>query len=401
MPPLHRAESDAPGAIQVPSRDLMPTQGEEDDLVKFRERAWIALTILSTLLLPVAGSGAGQQEKLERLRDEREQVQERIDVYEADVGELRAETKQLSAEIAERQRYVASLDRDIERISSRVRSAQALIDQTQSEIDAVEGVAKKQAVALYKTGTTESLDALLGSRTLAELDDRMEFLGVAAKKNTGSLVEYHRLKLTIQAQHQVLFNTQQDLQATRDEQARALADLDEKYTRHKAMVAELEEKLGRAHAHEGDLTVAMARIVGDIRAAQAVRAVTARGVSTQGFLWPLNGAITSYYGERWGRMHTGIDIDGTSGQPVVASKDGSVIMASSYSGYGNTVIIDHGGGVATLYAHLSSFEVRSGQAVSQGEIVGGVGCTGSCTGDHLHFEVRVNGSPQDPMRFLP
>jgi murein DD-endopeptidase MepM/ murein hydrolase activator NlpD len=369
--------------------------------VNGRERVWIAITILSTLLLPVVGSDAGEQERLERLRVEREELQEQIDVHEAQAGTLQAKAKELNAQMILLRKELASLDRDIERISAKVRSAQARIDQTQSEIDKVEGVASNQAVALYKTGTTESLDALLGSKTLAELDDRLEFLGVAAEENTGALIRFHRLQLTIQAQHQVLFNTQQDLQATHSERSNVLAQLDQKYTEHKAHLAKLEEKLGHEHAREGDLTVAMARIVGDIRAAQAVRAVTARGVSTQGFLWPLNGAITSYYGERWGRMHTGIDIDGTSGQPVVASKDGAVIMASSYSGYGNTVIIDHGGGVATLYAHLSSFEVRSGQAVSQGEIVGGVGCTGSCTGDHLHFEVRVNGSPQDPMKFLP
>jgi murein DD-endopeptidase MepM/ murein hydrolase activator NlpD len=369
--------------------------------VNGRERAWIAITILSTLLLPVAGSDAGQQEKLDKLRAQRERLGERIDAHEAQAGSLQAEAKELNAQIILLRKEHASLERDIKRISAKVRSAQARIDQTQAEIDKVEGVATNQAVALYKTGATESLDALLGSRTLAELDDRMEFLGVAAKKNTRALIDYHRLQLTIQAQHQDLFNTQQDLQATHDEQTNVLARLDEKYVQLKDRLAKIEEILGHEHAQEGDLTVAMARIGGDIRAAQAVRAVTARGVSTQGFLWPLNGGITSYYGERWGRMHTGIDIDGTTGQPVVASKDGAVIMASSYSGYGNTVIIDHGGGVATLYAHLSSFEVRNGQAVSQGEIVGGVGCTGSCTGDHLHFEVRVNGSPQDPLNFLP
>jgi murein DD-endopeptidase MepM/ murein hydrolase activator NlpD len=141
--------------------------------------------------------------------------------------------------------------------------------------------------------------------------------------------------------------------------------------------------------------------VGDIQAAQAVRSSLARGISREGFIWPLNNSITSYYGYRWGRMHNGIDIDGTTGEPIVAAKEGTVIMAQSYSGYGNAVIIDHGGGVATLYAHLSSFDVRDGQSISQGQIVGAVGCTGSCTGDHLHFEVRVNGSPRDPLDFLP
>jgi murein DD-endopeptidase MepM/ murein hydrolase activator NlpD len=100
-------------------------------------------------------------------------------------------------------------------------------------------------------------------------------------------------------------------------------------------------------------------------------------------------------------MHTGIDIDGYSGQPIVAAKDGVVVLAEYYSGYGNAVVIDHGGGYATPYGHMSRFAVRNGQSVEQGEIIGYVGCTGSCTGDHLHFEVRINGDPVDPMPYLP
>jgi murein DD-endopeptidase MepM/ murein hydrolase activator NlpD len=140
------------------------------------------------------------------------------------------------------------------------------------------------------------------------------------------------------------------------------------------------------------------------RVAAALQGAPAPGPIKQGsgqLIWPLNGPITSGFGPRWGGMHTGIDIDGYTGQPIVASKGGNVILASSYSGYGNTVIVDHGGGVATLYAHMSSFGVSAGQNVSQGQVVGNVGCTGSCTGDHLHFEVRVNGSPVNPLSYLP
>ena len=78
-----------------------------------------------------------------------------------------------------------------------------------------------------------------------------------------------------------------------------------------------------------------------------------------------------------------------------------MIVASYYGGYGNAVVVDHGGGVTTLYGHMSGFNVSNGQSVSQGAVLGYVGCTGSCTGDHLHFEVRVNGSPQDPLNYLP
>ncbi len=364
------------------------------------KRAWLVATALATLLVPIS-SNAGPHSKLEELRHERAELHERIEVHEAEADTLQAEAKALNDKMIILRNEVAALDKDIARIQSEVRGAQARIDATQAEIDKVEGVATKQAVALYKSGAAETLDALLKAKSLADLDARLEFLGVAARENTGALIEYHRLRLEIQAEHAELFARQRELVATRNQQQRFYDRLDESHSELKVKLARLEEILGHEHAREGNLLVAEQEIVGDIRAAQAVRSSLARGISRTGFIWPLNGGITSYYGERWGRMHTGIDIDGSTGQPIVASKEGTVIMASSYSGYGNTVIIDHGGGVATLYAHMTDFEVRNGQAVSQGEIVGTVGCTGSCTGDHLHFEVRVNGSPRDPLDFLP
>jgi murein DD-endopeptidase MepM/ murein hydrolase activator NlpD len=121
------------------------------------------------------------------------------------------------------------------------------------------------------------------------------------------------------------------------------------------------------------------------------------------FIWPAPGPITSPFGG--GRHHPGIDIDGVTGDPVMASGAGTVVLAgaapSGYSGYGNVVMIDHGGGLATLYAHLSRVDVAIGQTVEQGQQIGAIGATGVATGDHLHFEVRVDNKPEDPMPHLP
>jgi murein DD-endopeptidase MepM/ murein hydrolase activator NlpD len=100
------------------------------------------------------------------------------------------------------------------------------------------------------------------------------------------------------------------------------------------------------------------------------------------------------------RMHSGTDFGAPTGSPVAASDSGRVVSAGWRGGYGNTVVIDHGGGMATLYAHLSSISVSAGQSVSRGQGVGAVGCTGYCTGPHLHFEVRVNGATRNPMNYL-
>jgi murein DD-endopeptidase MepM/ murein hydrolase activator NlpD len=121
--------------------------------------------------------------------------------------------------------------------------------------------------------------------------------------------------------------------------------------------------------------------------------------SSSGLIWPVGGPVVSGYGMRWGRMHMGIDIGAGYGTPIVASASGTVIFAGWMGGYGNFVIVDHGGGLSTAYAHQSSIAVGGG-TVSQGQVLGYVGCTGHCFGPHLHFEVRVNGSAVDPLGYL-
>lgn len=121
------------------------------------------------------------------------------------------------------------------------------------------------------------------------------------------------------------------------------------------------------------------------------------------FAWPAPGIITSPFGGH--RNHPGIDINGSTGDPVTAAGDGTVVLAgmapAGYSGYGNVVMIDHGGGLATLYAHLSRVDVAMGQTVQQGQQLGAIGMTGIATGPHLHFEVRVDNKPTDPVPWLP
>jgi hypothetical protein len=122
------------------------------------------------------------------------------------------------------------------------------------------------------------------------------------------------------------------------------------------------------------------------------------------FIWPVQGMIFSLYGPRWGRLHEGIDISAPRGTPIVAAKDGVVIVAggkAGYGGYGNTVEIKHDDGFTTRYAHLSETVVKEGDVVKAGDVIGAVGCTGRCTGPHCHFEIRYNDVSLNPLYFLP
>ncbi len=123
--------------------------------------------------------------------------------------------------------------------------------------------------------------------------------------------------------------------------------------------------------------------------------------SNRGYMWPVQGVILSPYGPRGGRLHAGVDIDGPVGAKVAASRGGLILTAGrKYSGYGNMVDIRHEDGVVTRYGHGSKILVRVGERVEQGQPVMLLGCTGRCSGPHVHFEVRVNGRPTNPMAFL-
>ena len=135
--------------------------------------------------------------------------------------------------------------------------------------------------------------------------------------------------------------------------------------------------------------------------APAPPARTAAVASSSGWIWPGNGPITSPFGRRWGRQHQGVDIDAAYGSAVVAPQRGVVTAAGwGQKGYGLVVQIDHGNGISTLYAHLSSVSVVPGQIVGQGARIGAVGATGAVTAAHLHYEVHVNGVPRNPMPWL-
>ena len=115
---------------------------------------------------------------------------------------------------------------------------------------------------------------------------------------------------------------------------------------------------------------------------------------------PVNGTVTSGFGPRWGRNHDGLDIAAPAGTAIRAAACGSVTIAGTQSGYGNIVCITHNSSFSTCYAHMSRFAVSQGARVRQGQVIGYVGCTGSCTGPHVHFETRVNGQAQDPRGYL-
>ena len=365
-------------------------------------RAWVAAVIVGTLLIPAVASPAGTpSSKLHRLEQQRKQLARQLANKSQHAASLREHINALNDAINKLQIQINELDRMIGRVESSVRTAQAHIDATRSQIGKIRQLATAEAVMLYKTGGTQTLNTLLKSKSLEELDNRVELLGVAASKNTAALVRFGRLQARLEQQHQVLFERQSEL---RKQRAARQSSLDKRASLRAAIAGDLQRLNGKIRADK-DKERGLAREEKHIKIviaqAQAKSAVTVMGLSSQGFIWPLNAPITSPFGPRWGSFHPGLDLGGYTGEPFVAAKAGHVIYASWMDGYGNATMIDVGAGLVTLYGHQSRLGVSVGQNVNQGQVIGYVGCTGYCTGPHLHFEVRLNGTAVDPMGYLP
>jgi murein DD-endopeptidase MepM/ murein hydrolase activator NlpD len=207
----------------------------------------------------------------------------------------------------------------------------------------------------------------------------------------------------------------QDALAETDRLRQALeADLAELQSRLASQVearAELQRRLATWRANQDQLERDEAALTDLIQKRQLealkVTDATAAAASLKGFIAPAKGAYGSGFGLRMHpifketRPHTGVDIDAKAGDAVWAAKEGKTLYSGTMSGYGNVIILDHGNGVSSLYAHLSKILVNQGDTVKKGEVIGLVGSTGWATGPHLHFEVRVGGVTKDPMLFLP
>jgi murein DD-endopeptidase MepM/ murein hydrolase activator NlpD len=249
-------------------------------------------------------------------------------------------------------------------------------------------------------GNTQAETIALDERLRDEVKDLSAVLTVAAKE--------------ADAQTKVVEGQKGELQTKRDAQDAARADVATEIAKTDSLrvevVARKDEFLSEQQTLQAQSDAITAQLKARVDAQRAAAAASGETVSLApaagGFVRPVAGPITSPFGYRihpiYGTsiLHAGVDIGADSGTPIKAAQAGVVVSAGWISGYGNATIIDHGGGVTTLYGHQSALGVSAGDKVSQGQTIGRVGCTGSCTGPHLHFEVRINGTPVDPMPYI-
>ena len=266
----------------------------------------------------------------------------------------------------------------------------------------------------YKTDDLTYIDVVLGSTSFEDLVSRMnvvrDLIGgnnqlVGGLESTRDKVAHE--KQTIAEHENGVHQAVDDLQAQSDQLAALRAA---QAAQKAASLATRKQKSAKLSGVENNLALLEQQedqLLAESNAlAGVINGSSGSGVGTGTLMWPVNGPITSPFGYRihpilgYRKLHTGIDFGVGYGTPIRAADSGTVIYATWMSGYGNVIIIDHGRGISTLYAHQSSLAVGNGSRVSRGQVVGYVGSTGFSTGPHLHFEVRVNGNPVDPMGYL-
>jgi murein DD-endopeptidase MepM/ murein hydrolase activator NlpD len=354
-------------------------------------------------------------------------AQDRLDDVRAQRDVLTSELSSLTGRLRDAQDAVVVEQAKLDTLETALASQQAQRRLLDAELDRLVGRLEvrrhEEAVAvarlehrlrqIYMSDDPDLLAVVLGAKSFDELLDNIDLLSrigrdderiadaaTSARVRTAKATTRMRVARgkALAAERRIAARTAEQrtvrdrLAASRDAVAAAESAKQDALGSIRATEAQV--------AHEVEtLQAESAVLAAKIRAASSGSG-SSGSVSSSGLIWPVSGPVTSGFGMRWGRMHEGIDIAVPSGTPVGAAAAGTVIYAGWLGGYGNLVVVDHGGGLSTAYGHNSSLAVSVGQQVGQGQVIAYSGSTGHSTGPHVHFEVRVNGTAVDPLGYL-
>jgi murein DD-endopeptidase MepM/ murein hydrolase activator NlpD len=376
--------------------------------------------------VPATASSSSYEDVIARLERARRLVREAeqkerglrrsIASTSAEQRAVSGELSDLAAVVRSAQGRLTGAEEALGQVQAELDVKTAQLEAALQELQATHDLFEARVVRVYMDGPGSTLDLLFGARSWREFvsrlqlvdhvltGDRMRLRKIARTKDRIATERIQIAELREQAAAEVERvmaerNRLAQLQDSVQQRERALS---RELQGQQASLQNVQQQKETYLRQQRELEAESGRIAAFLRGRNGGVATVTPG----GMLWPASGPVTSGYGWRthpiYGsrRFHSGIDIGSPSGAPATASAAGEVIFTGQKGGYGNTVMVDHGGGVVTLYAHLSSISRGVGATVGGGQTVGRVGCTGYCTGPHLHFEVRVNGDTQNPLRWL-
>jgi murein DD-endopeptidase MepM/ murein hydrolase activator NlpD len=378
------------------------------------------LTAVALGLLP-ALSGAAPQGDLARTRAKISTAKKQKASLNDQIAKLDGRLTAIDDQLTRLRDQIGTVDQRLSTTRTKLEVLQEQLRLKRLELKAAEnkltlGQAdfEQRVVIAYKTSDLSYVDVVMAATSFEDLVSRLSVVRDLIGGNNRLVGDYEaqrdsvaREKVAIAEKESGVHKAVADLQQQSDQlaalqaaqaaqKAASLAMRQQKHTK----LAAVNSNLALLEQQENQMLAESSSLTGVINGASG------GGGGTGSLMWPVSGPVTSPFGWRMHpilhvrKFHTGIDIGVGYGVPIHAADAGTVIYATWMSGYGNVIIIDHGGGISTLYAHQSSLAVGNGAHVSRGQVVGYVGSTGFSTGPHLHFEVRVNGNPVDPMGYL-
>ena len=425
-------------------------------------RAVTVLCVIGVLMPAAVGAAANPQDKLEDVQRQLDEAKTDLSGVEQRKAVELSDLQALDARRAQLDQQLAGLNEELAAAEAELADSQAALDATTQKLTATQGklddtreqlVAEQEAFSerarstyMYG-GQAQWAGIVAGLESIAEFERGLKYARSVLDADRKRVERITALEAVVQQVTLELadLHDKREAQAAVDAKQRDAAaeivdrrtavkqEVDAEAHKRRLLVARLESdrrsyvamvqnlEADSRNIEEQLRQIAAAERARELAAAQAAAAAARQAAAdnaappapaapstpdTASMLWPANGPKTSDYGWRMhpifgtSRFHAGIDIGAGYGASIYAARSGVVVSAGEQSGYGNAVVIDHGDGIATLYAHQSSVAVYSGQSVSRGEVIGYVGSTGYSTGPHLHFEVRVNGSPVDPMNYF-
>lgn len=345
--------------------------------------------------------------ELSDVQSQMNEAQHRKELAEEQIGSVSELLRQIQSELDVALNELHAIEVQQSHVNAQIQQTEVELAAAQKRLDERERILNKRLRDVYMHGKLNYLEVILGAKNFTDFANRLEFLKRIISADLNLITE-------IRAERELILQKKQQLEVQRQQLAKLQAEAEAKKTvvenkkqDQLIVLARLQDEKALAEASYAELQATSQDIEARIRARQQQGASAGQVVHGSGvFVWPTSGPITSPFGYRihpiFGTQiyHSGIDIGVDTGTPIVAADSGVVIEADWLGGYGYAVVIDHGNGLSTLYGHNSELAVSPGQSVQQGQVIAYAGSTGYSTGPHCHFEVRVDGSPVDPMGYL-
>lgn len=385
-----------------------------------RKVFWIAAasSLAASLALPFTGITASLQNRIERKRAQVGKVKRRegvltttISGYNSRIAGLQGEIRGTTQRLTRVQGELTHQQAELARVRDRLEVARDRLERVRSELETARQVLSQRLVEIYKSDEPDSLTVVLESDGFEDLLERTEYLDRISDQDAEVTDRVRKLRVKVKRQTDQLAVLEDREEATTVAITQRRDSLVSSRTRLVAARGELAGARAQRQSALSKVRTTRVSLEKDLDSLEAESArVQARLAGSSGpgpirkgngrFVMPVNGTFSSPFGQRWGRLHAGQDIAAPIGTPIRAADSGRVAIAGMTGGYGNYTCIQHGGNISTCYGHQSRIGVSVGQSVRPGQVIGAVGNTGHSTGPHLHFEVRVGGSPVNPMGYL-